>query len=141
MELKDKGKVGEGASTTQGGLSNTVSSSVKDRGGAKNMTDALRHKVVLRLQEGGILTSDGRLTEQAIKEAKLIDLRDVEIKNTEVVKVLTQDGSLIKDWKKFTTNTVTLQSGQRVQVHFYMNVKTGKIDYQTRDFKVKGMIK
>jgi hypothetical protein len=51
------------------------------------------------------------------------------------------DGSNIVDWKKYTTPAVTMPNGQRLQVHFYHNVVTGKIDYITSDYKVKGIVK
>ena len=33
-----------------------------------------------------------------------------------------------------------MPNGQSMQIHFYMNTKTGKIDYETKDFKVKGVV-
>ncbi len=57
-----------------------------------------------------------------------------------MVRILTRDGSKITDWQKFTTGSVKLNTKQSVQVHFYKNSATGKVDYLTKDFKVKGEI-
>ena len=46
----------------------------------------------------------------------------------------------IKNWAKFTTRSIKLPSGQSRQIHFYKNLKTGAIDYNTIDFKVKGTV-
>ncbi|WP_423192761.1 hypothetical protein [Cupriavidus sp. H18C2] len=66
-------------------------------------------------------------------------MTDEEIRNPEVVKTLTSDGSNIADWGKYTTRSIR-SNGQSLQVHFYMNNATGKIDYETSDFKVKGVV-
>ncbi|QDX20537.1 hypothetical protein FP568_04210 [Pandoraea pnomenusa] len=57
-----------------------------------------------------------------------------------VVKVLTSDGSNIVDCGKCTTQSVAMPNGQSPQIHYYRNSVTGKIDYITPDFKVKGTV-
>jgi RHS repeat-associated protein len=46
---------------------------------------------------------------------------------------LTADGSKIDDWAKYTTKTFKSPAGD-FQVHFYMNSKTGAVNYD-RDYK------
>jgi RHS repeat-associated protein len=110
--------------------------------GANNVNNAVRLKVQLALEEQGILTKGGKgLTEKAIREAREITLAGDRITNPEVVKELTKIGGPIEQWGKFSTTTINLSTGQRIQVHFYMNKVTGQISYKPwYDFKVKGKI-
>ncbi|OOF45774.1 hypothetical protein BKK52_12080 [Rodentibacter trehalosifermentans] len=95
----------------------------------------------LAFKDANILTVDGKLTDVAINNSRIINLTDGVIKNPSIVKILTKDGSRIEDWKKMTTESIKLSNGQSLQIHFYKNVKTGKVDYETKDFKVKGVVK
>ncbi|MFN7710603.1 MAG: hypothetical protein ACK5O7_06570 [Holosporales bacterium] len=106
----------------------------------QSATQKLQLQTRLHLQEKGILTQDGRLTEYALKESRVITLQGDIIKNPSVVKTLTQDGSKIEHWAKFKTPSVEVGTGQRMQVHYYKNTKTGKVDYVTQDYKVKGVV-
>ncbi len=110
-------------------------------GGAADMTSSAQLRTQLSLQQAGILDSNGQLTAQAIKGSDPIPLADGGIKNPSVVSELTSDGSNIADWGKYTTQSVTMPNGQSMQVHYYMNSVTGKVDYVTPDFKVKGVVK
>lgn len=56
------------------------------------------------------------------------------LKNTQLIKNLTADGSNLADWGKYTTRTFNGPSGP-FQVHFYMNSSTGTVHYLD-DFKV-----
>jgi filamentous hemagglutinin len=94
----------------------------------------------LAFEEAGVLTKNGTLTSEAINKATEIKLADRVIKNPTIIKELTKDGSKIEDWSKYKTNSVTMPNGQRLQVHFYKNDITGKIDYMTQDYKVKGVV-
>ena len=94
----------------------------------------------LAFKEAGILDRNGFLTQNAIERSKVLKLKDGYIRNPEIVKVLTKDGSRIEDWEKMTTESIKLPNGQFNQIHFYKNAKTGKIDYETKDFKVKGEV-
>lgn len=105
----------------------------------ESVANALRLRTQLAFQEAGILGKDGKLTQKAIKGSKVIDLEGG-IKNQRVVKILTNDGSKITDWKKYRTKSVRMPNGKSRQIHYYRNNKTGKIDYQTQDFKVKDII-
>ncbi len=98
---------------------------------AGNVNDAVRLKTELALQEAGILNRQGKLTQEALAGAEEIPLKGG-IQNPTVIDVLTSDGSNISDWGKFTTKgSVELPNGQKVQVHFYVNKKTGEVDYMT----------
>lgn len=114
---------------------------VATAGSAADMTTATQLRTQLSFQQAGILNSDGQLTKQAIENAQPIRLADDVIKNPDVVKVLTRDGSSIEDWGKYTSDSVKMPNGQSMQIHFYQNTKTGAIDYQTQDYKVKGVVK
>jgi filamentous hemagglutinin len=102
--------------------------------------NALRLRTQLAFQEADILTKDGKLTAEAILESKPIPLTDAVIRNPRIVKELTSDGSNIKDWGKYTTETIPAPNGQRLQIHYYKNSVTGKVDYSTVDYKVKGTV-
>ncbi|KAA8734858.1 filamentous hemagglutinin N-terminal domain-containing protein [Acinetobacter qingfengensis] len=106
---------------------------------AASVNSALKLRTELSFKQAGILTNDGRLTDKAIHNSTKIDLKDP-IRNPSIVSALTKDGSDITDWGKFTTNSIKMQNGQNMQIHYYKNLKTGKIDYQTKDFKVKGVV-
>lgn len=106
---------------------------------AANINSALKLRTELAFKQSGILQNDGRLTQQAIKNSQEIKLKDP-IGNPSVVQVLTKDGSKLSEWAKFTTESVKMPNGQSMQIHYYKNIKTGKIDYQTKDYKVKGIV-
>jgi hypothetical protein len=110
--------------------------------GANNVNNALRLKTQLALEEAGLLKKGGKeLTETAISEARRVEIAGGRLTNPEVVEELTKIGGNIEDWAKYSTKTITLPSGQRVQVHFYMNKVTGQVSYRPwYDFKVKGKI-
>jgi len=108
---------------------------------AVSTANALRLRTQLAFQEAGVLDAQLRLTPQAIARSDLIRLEGGVIKNKEITQILTRDGSAIKDWNKFTTESVKMPNNQSMQIHYYKNVHTGKIDYITYDFKVKGIVK
>lgn len=103
-----------------------------------NAADYLRLKTHLKFMEDGILDPTGNLTSLATKESKLL-LKGTDLNNPSVIMELTRDGSSIADWGKFTTKAVNTSSGQKLQVHFYQNTKTGSINYNI-DFKVKQVV-
>lgn len=102
--------------------------------------EMMRLRTELTFKEAGILSDNGKLTQKAIQRSQVIDLTDGVIRNPTVVKELTKDGSNITDWNKYTTESVDMRNGQSSQIHFYMH-KNGKVDYNTNDYKVKGIIK
>jgi filamentous hemagglutinin len=131
--------VGTGSSAFAG--VSTGTNSVATAGSAADMTTAAQLRTQLAFQQAGILDTSGELTQLAVQNSKYIPLSGSgEISNPSVVSVLTSDGSKIADWGKYTTQSVTMPNGQSLQVHYYMNSVTGKIDYITPDFKVKGTV-
>ena len=94
----------------------------------------------LAFKDAGILDNNGFLTQNAIERSKVLKLKDGYIRNPEIIRVLTKDGSRIEDWEKMTTESIKLPNGQFNQIHFYKNSKTGRIDYEKKDFKVKGEV-
>jgi hypothetical protein len=92
------------------------------------------------LQQEGILDKDGRLTEYAVREVRPAISRNAELSNPRVIAELTKDGSKITDWEKVKTPSITLSTGQKIQVHYYKNKVTGKVNYNV-DFKVKGEVR
>ena len=102
---------------------------------ANNLNQALKLEAKLAFQEARVLSPKGKLTKTGIGRSKEIILED-QIRNPKVIAELTKDGSSMVDWKKFKTPSVTLSNGERVQIHYYRNIKTGRVDYVTKDFKL-----
>lgn len=105
-----------------------------------DLKTALQLRTELTFKQAGILDDNGKLTTTAIENSRKISLSSGVIENSKVISILTKDGSKIEDWNKYTTKSVVMPNGQSMQIHFYMNTKTGKIDYETKDFKVKGVV-
>ncbi|MBN2655261.1 MAG: hypothetical protein JXR79_09165 [Nitrospirae bacterium] len=118
-----------------------VKAAASEVNAASSAADALRLRTQLAFQEAGVLTQEGKLTAEAIQDATRIRLKDGVIQNPSIVKTLTQDGSKIEDWAKYYTRSVSMPNGQSMQIHFYQNIKTGKIDYSSVDYKVKEVVK
>ena len=112
-----------------------VDSFVRDA--SVSMNTALRQRTALAFEEAGILNARGELTAKAIEESTYVPLAANEIKNEKVKRILQRDGSVLSDWGKYKTPSVRLPSGETRQIHFYRNSRTGKIDYETVDFKVE----
>lgn len=104
------------------------------------MADASRLRTTYALQEAGILDQSGRLTELAVENSEFAKRIGSSLDNSSVIKALTGDGSKLSDWAKMTTQSIELPNSQRIQVHYYKNLVTGKINYTHQDFKVKGIV-
>ncbi|MBN8828207.1 MAG: filamentous hemagglutinin N-terminal domain-containing protein [Sphingobacteriia bacterium] len=89
-------------------------------------------KQLLAEQASSIFTKDGKLKPEIIRNAKFIDLKEG-IKNQKVIEKLTENGSNIKDWGKFSTGELHGPSG-KFEVHFYKNKITQEVNYDI-DFK------
>jgi hypothetical protein len=113
----------------------TKSTILQTRDYSTSFNTALKQKTHLAFEEAGVLTRDGRLTPKALGKSSHIPLEGG-IKNKIIKETLTADGSQISDWGKYKTQSVTLPTGESRQIHFYMNKKTGKVDYETVDFKI-----
>ncbi|MGZ2748587.1 two-partner secretion domain-containing protein [Burkholderia stagnalis] len=118
-----------------------IATTTSESGSAANMTTSAQLRTQLAFQEAGILDANGLLTQSAIRNSDPIALAGGQIKNPVVVQELTSDGSAITDWGKYTTQSAKMPNGQSMQIHYYMNSVTGKVDYVTSDFKVKGIVK
>ncbi|CAB3797243.1 hypothetical protein LMG28138_04218 [Pararobbsia alpina] len=129
------GKAADKVGTARGATNSAAA------GSAADMTTAAQLRTQLSFQEAGILDANGQLTPQAIQNSQPIALAGGKINNLAVVSELTSDGSKIADWGKYTTQSMDTSNGQSMQIHYYMNSVTGKIDYVTPDFKVKGVVK
>ena len=148
MINKARGVVKETASSSYSGVkaakdvpaSEGKSSAKAAKESSRNVTNKVRLQTELGLKDAGILDKSGKLTPNTIKQAVEIEIIGG-LKNPDVIRELTKDGSKISDWGKFKTRSIDLQSGQRIQVHFYLNKKTGIVDYNTSDFKVKGIVR
>ncbi|RJG36161.1 hypothetical protein [Motilimonas pumila] len=129
-------------------------------GPANLASNKIRLKTQLFLQEEGLLDTQGRLTQRALSSAyETKTTQQGVLQNKTVVQELTKDGSHIEDWGKYTTETVYTkpsnsivadQNGQLslipngqpqgLQIHFYINRRTGEINYTHQDFKVKNKV-
>jgi len=100
----------------------------------------LRLNTELKLKEAGLLSSQGKLTNKALNNSMLL-IKGEDLKNPLVIQKLTKNGSSAQEWAKYTTGTpVELTNGQKIQIHFYMNVYTKEIVYDL-DFKIPTTIK
>lgn len=102
---------------------------------ANSPVDYTKMRVELALREANFIDSSGKLTKAVL--AKPIPLiSGKKLRSSSVIKALTKDGSNILDWTKYTTKDIILFNGQKIQIHYYMNIKTKKIDYNI-GYKVK----
>ncbi|WP_193778141.1 two-partner secretion domain-containing protein [Pseudovibrio sp. Ad5] len=106
----------------------------------QNNADGLRLKTELALKDANVISQNGELTNQAIQNSQELDIGGNGIKNPKIIAELTKNGSSIANWGKFATQSVSGPNGSRIRVHFYMNRVTGRIDYSTKDFKVKNPV-
>ncbi len=102
--------------------------------GADNIANGVRLSDQLTYEEASsIFTESGALKQEVINNANAI-IQGSELKNPNIIKALTSDGSSIDDWAKMTTETFKSPSGD-FQVHFYQNLETGEV--VTIEMKVK----
>ena len=84
-------------------------------------------------EASSIFTSSGGV-QRSVIDASTEIIPGTGLRNSQLVKSLTADGSNIADWGKYTTPSFNSPSGP-FQVHFYMNPATGAVHYLD-DFKV-----
>ncbi|TCC48812.1 RHS repeat protein [Kribbella capetownensis] len=102
--------------------------------GADNVVNGLRlAQQLARESASSAFTGSGKLNPGAISGANLI-IPGNKLGNKALIQRLTADGSDIADWGKYTSRTYQSLSGN-FQVHFYMNRRTGAVDYGY-DYKV-----
>lgn len=100
----------------------------------QNVANAPRFAGQLQLEEASsVFTESGALRSSVIQNSRPI-ISGQSLRNPDVIKALTADGSNIADWAKYSTQMFQSPSGA-FQVHFYRNVATGATNY-TIDYKV-----
>ena len=108
---------------------------------ANSSVNGLKLSTQLAYEDAGILTRGGvGLTKESVATSREIPISDGRLTNPAIVKELTADGSRVEDWGGFTTQSITLPSGQRSQIHYYRNKITGELNLNI-DFKVKGVVR
>lgn len=113
-----------------------------NRGASNNsdFIDGLKLRTELSFKEAGLLDQSGKLTTKALQCIKDSDNRIKDgdkLNNKQVIDRLTKNGEPIENWAKYKTSSVTLGTGNKAQIHFYYNNRTGEV-VQDIDFKVKG---
>jgi hypothetical protein len=103
--------------------------------GTSNVNDYLKLKAELKFLEAGFIDFSRNLTHKAITHSKVVT-KGKSLKNPKVIRELTKDGSSMAQWAKYKTSTVRLGNGQPLNIHFYYNEVSRKVN-QTIDFKVK----
>jgi RHS repeat-associated protein len=112
----------------------TPPTTAKAGGGADNIANAPRLAADLTRREAAAVFDDaGRLHPDVVAGSRRI-IEGADLKNPDVVRALTRDGSSIADWGKYSTQTFKSPSGP-FQVHYYRNRATGRINYEI-DYKV-----
>lgn len=125
-----------------GGSNNGSNNSYGGNRGSNNpdFRDGLKLRTELAFKESGLLDGSGKLTAKALECTKDPTNRLIEgcdLKNKAVIAALTKNGQSLENWAKYSTNTVTLGTGNVASIHFYYNENTGEVMYE-HDFKVKG---
>jgi hypothetical protein len=106
----------------------------------QNLKAALRQEEKIsnaraKLEEEKLLLPNDELHPNAMKNAELI-IEGPEL-GPKARNELTKDGSPIEDWGKYTTKNVKISPKLgNVEIHFYMNKKTGEIN-TSLDYKYK----
>uniref|UniRef100_UPI0022EB9585 RHS repeat domain-containing protein n=1 Tax=Romboutsia lituseburensis TaxID=1537 RepID=UPI0022EB9585 len=78
-----------------------------------------------RKEATSIFTKSGKLKPSVVKDSVRL-IPGSKLTNEAVKAALTKDGSKIGDWYKMSTKAYKCPSG-KFEVHFYQNIKTGKI--------------
>jgi RHS repeat-associated protein len=103
--------------------------------GATNVANGPRLAQALgQEQVRSLFASTGELKREAIANAKRIQ-DGTQMNSPYVRRELTSDGSDLADWGKFSTRGYDADN-KFFDVHFYMNQKTGKVNYKF-DYKTK----
>lgn len=110
--------------------------STNERQDASSAVNRAQMQAQLSLEQAGLTDRNGNLTQLGITSSTVMT-RGEDLENSKVIRKLTSDGSKMSDWSKVTTPSVTLPSGERIQIHFYRHNVTGRIE-RGIDYKVKG---
>jgi hypothetical protein len=126
--------IGAVCRTAEAGKYGFLLSKIGAGAGADNVVNGIRlGQALARQSAASAFTGSGRLSSGAIAGSKQIIAGSL-LRNKDLIQRLTADGSKMSDWGKYTTHTYQSPSGN-FQVHFYMNARTGAVDYGY-DYKV-----
>ncbi len=107
---------------------------------ADNVSNAIKLKVQLALQEAGILDSAGKINPKAIRiEEKALSEKNARIGFVDTVSMLSQTDNNMENWIKLKTIPVKLSTKRSVEVHYYYNINLNVINYSI-DYKVKPLV-
>jgi hypothetical protein len=102
--------------------------------GASNVANGPRLAGQLTAEEASSIFTNAGGLKQSVVNASTEIIPGTSLKNSQLIKNLTADGSNIADWGKYTTQTFKSPSGP-FQVHFCRNSITGAVHYLD-DYKV-----
>ncbi len=122
-----------GTGTTEGGAA-TLAAATNAGAGADNVVNGVRlGEQLARESASSAFTASGELQSEVIQGSQRI-ISGSQLRNPEVVKELTSDGSSIADWGKYTSRTFQSPQGP-FQVHYYYNPATDVVNYNY-DYKI-----
>jgi hypothetical protein len=107
--------------------------------GASSVINTAQLRAYLTLIDAGILDKTGMLTEHVVLKARPAISANSIFKNQAVIDELTKNGSKIGEWTKVKSPSIELSTGQKIQVHFYKNKVTNRVNYNI-DFKVSSEV-
>ncbi|MFF3941667.1 RHS repeat-associated core domain-containing protein [Streptomyces phaeofaciens] len=133
-EMVTGGASGGSAVVGGGAVVGGAARAAKGADGAQNVVSGGRLADALRLESAGsMFNKDGTLTEEAIKNSRMIQPGS-KMGNPAVVEQFEAQGG-VGQWGKYRTERHQAPNGTNFEVHFYMNEKTGEVLYY--DYKVK----
>ncbi|OGO16650.1 MAG: hypothetical protein A2Z14_09825 [Chloroflexi bacterium RBG_16_48_8] len=113
---------------------NSSKTAISSGGNPRNISEYYQYEQRLAFEEASSnFTPNGGLHPETLRNSRLI-IEGSQLKNPEVIRTLTSDGSSIADWGKYTTQSFRTPLGN-AQVHFYYNQATGQINYAI-DYKL-----
>ncbi|WP_308280835.1 RHS repeat-associated core domain-containing protein [Streptomyces barringtoniae] len=125
---------GSGTTLTAGAGAGVAATAVKGADSAHNIVNANRLREDLRwMSANSPFTKDGDLTEEALKESRMIQPGE-KMENPAVIAELEARGGVGK-WGKWSTARHQAPNGMNFEVHFYRNNETGEVLYY--DYKAK----
>ncbi|OPH60466.1 hypothetical protein BC351_18430 [Paenibacillus ferrarius] len=138
---------GDIAALAQGGVYLSMSTEGKffskmgkiGEGTADNIADFSKLKEQLKNEEFTSLFKDGSLHPDVVSKSTAI-IPGEKLKDVNVVKALTKDGSSMSDWAKMESPTYASPFGD-FKFHFYQNLKTGEVSPFDNKMKMNGQEK
>jgi YD repeat-containing protein len=115
-------------------LSKTAVVAEGEYGVASSQVNRIGLSTDLAFLEANIVDAEMKLTEDAIKNSIEI-IKGEDLTDAKIIQRLIGKGAAVENFSKFTTQAITLPSGQKAQIHYYKNKVTGEIKYFD-DYKV-----